>query len=598
LADLRFKLDVRHPERRRIEVELELDRSCFGSDGPPTAAFTGTLFLPTWTPGSYLVREFSRHLSAVVAVDAETGTPLACRKVTKNRFAITLAAGCARARVRYSVYAHELSVRTADLTSDHAYWNHACVLLWPLGQTKASARLEVMIPAGWSLASPLPREMESATAITLRAADLDEAMDAPCLAGRFHRLDWQIGKVPHSVVLDGLGNVVAPAQLLDDLNRIIACAAEVFGGDLPYRQYLFLCLFAESGHAGLEHRDSTTLLSARTAMRPGKDYQEFLGLAAHEFFHVWNVKRMRPQELWSYDYEVENYTPMLWLAEGFTAYYDDLICRRANVLSVDDYLALLSKNLTTVLGARGRFRLSLADSSFDAWIRLYRPDENTRNSSQNYYGNGAVAALCLDLAIRRASDGKRSLDDAMRELYRTTYGAGRGYRREDVTACLSRTAGTELGDLLTSLIDGPLDPPLTKALAHFGVRLVNKDQDRPYLGLTFENGGTVVASVTDEGPAATAGIAPGDEILALDGVRVTAERWQDVFQTVACPDRPLPVLLASRGLIAHRTVTPTNTPIGTVALELEPTVDAPTLRRRSDWLATTISEKPPVQSRS
>ncbi|MBL8752578.1 MAG: M61 family metallopeptidase, partial [Planctomycetes bacterium] len=424
-----FRIDVRRPALREIGVEL---------DPGPVQAGHLDLFLPTWTPGSYLVREFARHLGTVVAVDAGTGSALTCVKTSKNRFRVQVPLGCTQPRIRYSVYAHELSVRTADLTDQHAFWNHACLLLCPVGGISSPARLEVTHPAEWDLACALATASEPAAAAvdgarttTLLAADMDEVYDAPCLVGRFRRLAWTVRGVPFVAAIDGLAPVVPPGSLVKDLTAIVEQAADLFGGRLPFSHYTMLCLFTNDGYGGLEHSASTTLLHGRTGFATAKGYREFLALAAHELFHAWNGKRLRPAEFWTYDYEQENYTGFLWLIEGWTAYFDDLLCLRAGVMTRPDYLAAVTKNVQGMLGAPGRMRLSLRESSHDAWIRLYRPDENTRNSSQNYYGNGAVAAMCLDLVIRRESGGLRSLDDVVRRLFDEVMANGRGYTRDD-----------------------------------------------------------------------------------------------------------------------------------------------------------------------
>jgi len=597
LSELSFRLDVREPARRCIAVSLEADLDVLvrtpAPGGQPSRV---VLFMPTWTPGSYLIREYSRHMGPVAAVDVHSGCPIVCTKIGKNRFAIECPPGCHRVRFSYEVYAHELTVRTADVTPEHAYWNHACVLVWPLGRPELPATIAVRTPSGWDVATSLRRISCSGDETVFAACNMDEAMDSPFLAGRFQRLDLRIRDVPHQIVLEGLGDVPVPENFVASVSAIVERTAEVFGGELPYRNYLFLCLFAEEGHGGLEHRDSTTLLSARTALRSGKTYQSFLGLLAHEFFHVWNVKRMRPEEFWAYDYETENYTSLLWLAEGFTAYYDDLICLRAGVLEVDDYLAILGQSLTTCLSASGRQKQSLSAASYDAWIRLYRPDENTRNSTQNYYVNGSLAALSLDLTIRSATDGRRNLDDALRQLYRATYTRGRGYRRSDVEQCLAEAAGRDLKTILTQLVDGPLDPDFSTLFPSFGLELTNKDRDKPYLGLSFDKG-TTIGQVSDDGPAFRSGLAPGDEILALADLRVTADRWQETMASVGVIGKPLRVLVSSRGRIVERVVTPSANPIGTITVAEAPNPSGRQLALRDGWLGRDRIERSGPQSR-
>lgn len=581
--ELDYSIDATSPATRHLGIRLEFDCSTVATPGGEVV-----LFLPTWTPGSYLIREYARHLGHVEAFDASNGRSVPCEKVSKNRFRLLPAADVARLRVTYAVYAHELSVRTADLTAEHAYWNHACVLLWPLGRDQMAARLTIRMPAGWEVACSLPVEVAAIdfgreTRVTLRAHDLDEVLDAPCLLGRFRRLDWMVGDVPHSIVLDGLAAVKPADSLVTDLAAIVRTASGVFGGPLPYQRYLFLALFAGEGHGGLEHRDSTTLLMGRTAFRSEKGYREFLSLAAHELFHAWNAKRLRPREFWHYDYEHENYTSLLWLIEGWTAYYDDLICLRAGLFTPEEYLAIVGRNLTAMRNAPGRFRLSLAESSFDAWIRLYRPDENTRNSSQNYYGNGAIAALCLDLSIRRESGGARNLDWVLRDLYEGTFRAGRGYTLADVQEAVERIGGPACRDAMQLWTTGALDPDVGSLLAAFGCRLSSKDVERPFLGITFDAGKTTIASVQLDAPAHAGGLAPGDEILAIDELRIDSDRWQEVFQAVAVIGTPLEVLYARRGVVSRLQVLPTAGP-GVASVELDGKATPEQVALRAGWL--------------
>jgi predicted metalloprotease with PDZ domain len=603
-ASLAYRIEIPEPTRGEVHVTLVLPVAACGPAFASAEPRTLLLFLPVWTPGSYMVREYARHLSAVEARDAASGLPVAAVKVSKNRFALTIAPATAQVRISYRVYAHELSVRTADVTGEHAFWNHACLLLWPVACPHLPATIEVEFPKAWQLACALPIEVvePGATAqlpggparqtIRLRARDMEQAFDSPCLLGELQQRSWASLGVRHTIAMDGLAAIEPPATLCDDLARIVDAAAAVFGGPLPYADYTFLCLFAADGHGGLEHGESTTLLMGRTAIANDKGYREFLGLAAHELFHAWNVKRLRPAEFWTYDYESENYTPFLWLIEGWTAYYDDLLCLRAGLITRNDYLEIVSKNINSTLQAPGRLRLSLADSSFDAWIRLYRPDENTRNSSQNYYVNGSVAALALDLMIRRESGGARSLDDVLRQLWRDTYVAGRGFTIEDVRAAVIGAASAGTLQAMLELVTGRLDPQLAPLLASFGIRWQTRDADRPFVGLQFEAGSTIVASINAGSPAHDAGLQPGDEILALAGLRVDSSRWQDVFQSVARAGAAIEVLLARRGVVQRRPVVPGRA-TGTIALEVDESAPDAARRLRDGWLASKAKERGP-----
>lgn len=581
-AELEYTIQVGDaPGELSVALEIPL---------PATAQEGGRLdlFLPTWTPGSYLIREFAKHLSRVEAADAANGTPLACRKIAKNRFEVRVAGQVERVRVTYRVYAHELTVRTADVTADHAFWNHACVLLWPVGGNDLKARITLDLPSGWEVATALPQTSESSKAEPSRrrpsflARGIDHALDSPVLAGTLRRVAWTTRGIAHEAVLDGLAGIEPPATLAQDLHRIVEVAADVFGQPLPYERYVFLCLFAADGHGGLEHSESTTLLFSRTSLRSDKGYREFLALAAHELFHAWNVKRLRPVEFWRYDYEQENYTSLLWLLEGWTAYYDDLLCLRAGLLTPSEYLGIVAKSIQSLWNTPGRRQSSLHESSFDAWIRLYRPDENTRNSSLNYYAHGSIAAMCMDLEVRIATNGARCLDHVLRHLYAKTYTADRGFTEQDVWAAFEAITDARVAALARRLVHDHLEPDLGEVLARIGVKLELRETERPHLGLQFDAGATTVGSVTRDSPAHRAGLQPGDEILAIQNLRVTSSTWLEVFQAVAAVGRPLEVLFARRGAMRSASATP-EPGQGTVALTLAEASEA-IVSLRNGWL--------------
>ncbi len=580
---LAFRLDVTHPERHRIHVVLEAEVEAI-----PHSEGACEFFLPVWTPGSYLVREYARHLEGFAASDADRSTPLPWEKTAKNRFRVDLtdpASGerCQRLRLSYAIYGHELTVRTTDVTDQHAFWNGACVFLWPVGGNELGATIDVEMPDDWQLATQLPT-VDAGPQLRLVATNLDEVVDAPCLAGELDVRSFEHAGVSHSFVLDGLESVPVPDSLVPDTQRIIDHAAAIFGGDLPYEQYQFLSLFANSGRGGLEHTSSSVLLAPRTTFHPRKDYEDFMGLVAHEFFHVWNGKRMRPEELWHYDYEVENYTRLLWVTEGFTAYYDDLLCLRAGVLTSQSYLKLVADNIALAHKTPGRRLHPLDTASFDAWIKLYRPDENSRNSTQSYYTNGALAALCFDLHIRATTEGAHSLDDAVARLYRTTYGEGRGYRRDDVVACLSDAAGGDMSELVAELTAGPFEPDFERFLTPLGLTLRPVDRLKPYFGIQFKPRQMVVASVLTDGPGSEGGLAPGDEILAIDGLRAERSQWTTLLENLWAPGRSLRFLLARRGRIIERDVAPTPFPAESFVIEPVGEATEAQVALRTGWL--------------
>jgi predicted metalloprotease with PDZ domain len=574
---MEFRIDLAAAAQRRIHVALSL-----AMEGAIEGSDAVELRMPVWTPGSYLVREYARHLSGFRAADADDGRPLRWRKTAKNRYLVE-SVGARRLAMEWVVYAHALTVREAYVSAEFAFWNGACILLWPVGLERGPAEVRVRLPDGWRLHCGIEAEHGDREARFV-VAGLDEAVDTPCVAARsLQRFEFQYADRPHAFVCAGLGPIPLPDTLVRDTASVVHRAAQVFGGDVPYRTYTFLALFGAARRGGLEHASSSCLVSPRTAFHPRRAYEEYLGLVAHEFFHAWNGTRMRPTDLWRIDYDAENYTELLWVVEGFTAYYDDLICLRAGVLTAKSYLQIVAQHVEALRAMPGRFAQSLSESSYDAWIRFYRPDENTRNSTQNYYSNGALAALCIDAWIRDATAGERSLDDAMRDLYRRTYCEGRGYTRTDVDGSICDAAGRDLRPAIASLVDGPLDPDLDQVLGIFGFRIVPKGPGGPLLGVKFAAGGLTIASVEDGSPAWVAGLAPDDEVLAIGGLRVTEASWRDVFPQLARPGQALEVLAARQGCIVTHTVVPSD---ASTELEIE-SIAAPDERQlalRQGWI--------------
>jgi predicted metalloprotease with PDZ domain len=580
----RYLLEIPDTARPQVALTLrlggeELDRVTTQADGGRALE----LMLPVWTPGSYLVREYSRHVQQFTAA-GEHGTALRWHKCAKNRYRVAIG-GERAVELRWLVYAHELTVRTADVSPEFAVLNGACLFLWPVLGMERRATVELQLPAGWQLACPLLRGgITAARTAALAPADLRQLVDAPMLAGPLDVRAFRAAGVEHRFICAGLGDLPLPDALLADTTRVVEQAAAVFGGGLPYEEYTFLVAFADQGRGGLEHRDCSLLLFPRTSLHARKGYEDFLGLIAHEHFHVWNVTRMRPAELWEPDLERENHTELLWVAEGFTAYYDDLLCRRAGVLSRERYLQILADNLGNCLTTPGRLLHPLANASFDAWIKLYRPDENTRNSTQSYYTNGALAALCIDLRIRDATDGARTLDDVMRQLWERTWQQQRGYTEQDVCAAVSAAAGTELGPFVRELVHAPFDVDFRATLATFGLQLSHERKDSAWLGVTMARDSMRVASVHSEGPAAEAGLLAGDEILAVSGLHARATDWQEILAAASAGRDRLHLLVARRGLVRELSCRVASDPIGKLKLTPMPDADERQQRLLAGWL--------------
>ncbi len=558
--DFCLKLDA--TARRQLCLSLEIETAEFSSGDEVE------FFMPVWTPGSYLVREYARQINAFGAQDRDSGKELSWQKSAKNRYRVIFPKQTKAIRLEYQVYAHDLSVRGAFADQDFAYWNGAAVLLWPLGLENRPAQFKVELPGDWQLHSGACGQGQSGLA-QLSFENLDQAVDTPCLAGRgLQELSFDAAERPHRLVLAGLENMQIPPGFLGDCRAVVEECAAVFAGELPYAAYLFLCLFADRGRGGLEHANSSTLLAPRTTFAPASDYQDFLSLIAHEHFHVWNGKRMRPAELWSFDYEQENYTQLLWAVEGFTAYYDDYLCLRAGVMPRESYLKILAGHVSKMINMPGRLGQSLSEASFDAWIRFYRPDENSLNSTQNYYSNGALAALCLDAKIRRETAGQRCLDQAMHSLFAATFSCGRGYSMDDLVDCLNQAAGTDMREFLEGMVKGPFEPDLKGAFAGYGLDLRQSKRSALQIGVQLQRGASKIAKVFDGRPAQGAGVAPDDEIIAIDGLRVNRESYSELFAQLASEKTDMKLLLARRGKMLELSLRPEPSP--SAGFEIKP----------------------------
>ncbi len=485
------------------------------------------LVMPVWTPGSYMVREYSRHLQRLTAQDV-SGQALTCHKTSKNHWLIDNPTGD-RVTFHYRLYANDLTVRTNHLDSTHGYFNGAATFLYLPGRMQEPIDVTIELPSpAWNIATSLPQIGEH----TYQAKDFDTLVDSPFEIGLHTKLEFEVLGKPHEFVIWGKGNV-DPEALVADTQKIIETEAKLFGG-LPYDRYLFI-LHLSNGYGGLEHKDSTTLLFSRNGFKKRDSYEDFLTLVAHEFFHLWNVKRIRPKALEVFDYEGENYTPSLWFSEGATSFYDNIIPLRSGLYDGKTYLKNFGKSVTRYLTTIGRLVQPLSDSSFDAWIKLYRPDANSSNSQMSYYLKGEMVTFLLDLSIRKRHDNGRSMDDVMRALWENFGKAEIGFTPEDLKTTIESVAGFDLTEFFTHYLHGLEDLPFQAILADFGLRLNSNLEGgklAPYLGIRTaqENGRTMIKSVANGSPAELAGLDAGDELLAIDGLRVNGDLLTDRLQ--------------------------------------------------------------------
>lgn len=482
------------------------------------------LALPVWIPGSYLVREFSKNLQHLSA--QQNGRPVPLRQLDKHRWI----AECGRGKpltLTYQVAAYDHSVRTAWLDASRGFFNGTSLCLRAVGQEDRPHGIDIAPPArikGWQAATSLtPVQVNRAGFGTYIAAHYDELVDSPVEMGKFWSARFTACGVPHRIVVAGAAASFDGARLVEDTRRICETEIRFWHGDnkAAHSHYLFMLNVVDDGYGGLEHRNSTALICGRRDLpRTGEKqapegYNTLLGLISHEYFHTWNVKRMRPTEFARYDYNSENYTQLLWFFEGFTSYYDDLLLRRAGLVDHATYLRLLTKTINQVLQTPGRHVQSVADASFDAWVKYYRQDENTPNSTVSYYTKGSLVALCLDLALRR--HGKATLDDVMRGLWQRTRGGPMS--RDDVLQVLHKLTGKDWSDEIHRWAYGTDDLPLRELLATQGISLAaDKSAPAQRLGMRVQEGssGVTVKVVLGGGAAEQAGFMSGDEWIGIE----------------------------------------------------------------------------------
>jgi predicted metalloprotease with PDZ domain len=519
VPDITYTVSMPKPQTHLLEVEVRIRRA------PREAApAQETLVMPVWTPGSYLIREFERHVQDFAATDASTNRPLTWTKVNKNSWRI--ATDHSRDwRATYRVYANELTVRTSELNDQHAFWNNATLLMYPEGFLRASSRLVVNPPTGWSIATGLPAVAGQAN--TFSAENFDILYDSPVEVGNFKTLSFAVRGVPHRIVIDGEGNY-DPERLRRDVQKIVETQVGMMGGEIPYRDYTFILHLNATGGGGLEHLNSAALITTRFSFRPDASYTDFLSLVSHEFFHLWNVKRIRPDALGPFDYTAENYTKLLWVAEGITSYYEWLFVRRAGLISDRQFLDMLAGTIRDVQTKPGRLLMSAEEASFDAWVKYYRQDENANNSQISYYDKGALLGLLLDLQIRKMSGGARSLDDVMRYLYAEFYKKNRNYTPADFQRAAEMMASSSLENFFARYVRGREELPYDVILSGVGLRLEPPSVDeRAYLGadLAQDNDRLMVRRVTAGTAAYEQGLNAGDQIVALDGYRVSRDQF-------------------------------------------------------------------------
>jgi predicted metalloprotease with PDZ domain len=600
-ASIHYRIVPSDPQAHLFRVVLTI---------PAPAPSGQVVTMPAWIPGSYMIRDYARH---VIRLQARCGNePVAVEKRDKDSWACAPCEG--PLQLEYEVYAWDLSVRGAHLDTGHGYFNGTCVFLQVEGQQDHPCRVEILPPEGgayhdWRVATTLQPDTAQPYGFGgYRADDYDELVDHPVEMGRFDLVSFEACGVPHDVVLTGRHHADLD-RLARDLKPLCEQHIRFFGEPPPVSRYLFQVMVTGDGYGGLEHRASTSLITSRGDLpRPGRDevddgYRRFLGLCSHEYFHIWNVKRIKPAAFTPYDYQRENYTRLLWAFEGITSYYDDLALVRSGLIDRDSYLELLGRTITRVRRGSGRLKQSVAESSFEAWTKFYKQDENAPNAIVSYYAKGALVALALDLTIRRGSGGKKSLDDVMAALWRRHGQTGQGVPEDGVERIAAEVSGLDLDGFFDQALRSTDELPLAELLPWVGLELKWRraesadDQGgkpptedgarvRPWLGarLTDGNGGARLSQVFDGGPAQAAGLSAGDVIFACDGLRVSGKELDGRLRAYPVGTR-VRIHAFRRDELLEVDLELTAAPADTAWLApLEGDEEA--ARRRKDWLGT------------
>ena len=564
--------------------------------------------MPAWIPGSYMIRDYAKH---VIAVRAESdGREVALEKLDKSRWR---AAATGRAlTLTLEIYAHDESVRGAHLDATHGFFNGTCVFPAVVGQESQRCVVEIVAPdaphgKNWRVATSMRRDGAAEYGFGIyTAADYAELIDHPVECSALSIGEFEVGGIPHAIAIRGKTRVDM-ARLCRDLQRVCEQQVSFLGAPGDLDRYLFLLNAPGSGYGGLEHRWSSALICGRENLPARGDegisdeYRTFLGLVSHEYFHLWNVKRMKPAAFTPYDLSQETHTGLLWVYEGITSYYDDLALVRSGMISVESYLELLGQTATRVLRSAGRRRQSVQESSFDAWTKFYKQDANATNAIVSYYAKGALIALCLDLKLRKETAGSVALDDVMHAAWQRWGESGEGMPEDGFEKLCIELSGLDLQDFFNATVRGTGELPLDALLKSHGVDFAlrrsagatdkgGKNADdgtlpQVWLGaiLAARNGKTIFVSVDNDGPAELAGVSPGDELVALDGLRIDIASCEKRTRRYRPRDKSTLTVFRGDELIELR-LKWQEAPVDTCYLVSAAETDDDMAARRSAWL--------------
>ena len=549
---IRYQISSDNPATHYFDIKLLIDSPDPGGQ---------SLRMPNWIPGSYLIRDFAKN---IVTLSARCGdTILSVSQQDKSNWRLEACAG--PLVIEYKVYAWDLSVRGAHLDQTHGYYNGTSVFLEVVGQSQAPCEVLIEKPpaaccSGWKLATTLAAKKVGAFEFGLyQANNYDDLVDHPVEMGEFTQIRLEACGVPHDVILSGRFRCDED-RLKKDLTKICEHHIRFFGEPAPMNYYQFLVTVVGQGSGGLEHRSSTSLICGRDSLpQPGQTevsdaYRDFLGLCSHEYFHTWNIKRIKPAAYQPYDLQQEVYTDLLWAFEGITSYYDDLALLRSGLIDETSYLELLAQTVTRVQRGKGSSRQSAAASSFNTWTKFYKQDENAQNAIVSYYAKGCLIALCIDLKMRQLSQSQQSLDDVMRQLWQSWKETGAGIESNTIQDLVCSILGSDLEEFMQKLIYSSEELQIPELLASVGITMNfrsavdQKDKggkiiEGPLSEVDFgafveeKNGGLKILRVGEDGPAQAAGLSAHDVIIAVNELKLSLSQLEKQLSLAAVGDQ-------------------------------------------------------------
>jgi len=595
-----YSITLKNPGAHLFEVRLLV-----AQPDPVGQVFT----IPAWIPGSYVIRDYAKHVVSIRAESDDREIELV--KIDKSSWQ----AGACESPITViaEIHANEQNVRGAHFDTTHAYFNGPFVFPAVVGQEDHACELEIR-PASDSSRS----DWRVVTAMSAKKAcqygfgsyitqDYAELIDHPVEVGNLTIGEFEVNDIPHTIAIRGRTRADM-GRLCHDLSSLCEQHMRLLGAPKDLDRYVFLLTALGGGYGGLEHRWSSSLICARDDLpRKGdvgvdKRYRKFLGLCSHEYFHLWNIKRMKPEKFTPYDLSRESHTGLLWVFEGVTSYYDDLALVRSGLITAESYLETIAKTITRVMRNAGRFVQSIEEASFDAWTKFYHRDANTSNATVSYYTKGSLMALALDLLLRLESDGKCSLDAVMRECWKQYGQTGKGMPERGLESVASRLSGTDLSDFFTRYVRGTHELPLEQLLGKFGVRLCLRPAEglkdtggkpakpgrklHPWIGATVvdRNASAVFTVVHTGSPAENSGIAAADELVAIDGLKITSSNFDSRLQGHHAGDTVQMTVFRGDEMLKFA-VTLEEPPADTCYLELIAEIDKSTEQRRSAWLS-------------